>query len=130
MSKKPNETGYIMQTALLWHDSCYILTASGDGAGKTKGKKMKGKKMKVTKKSVIIETTNTVHGMLEQGGVSGRIMAYPLEQALSATGLKESELKAAKDDDRARGYWHPVTVREAIERECAGRCIRRGSVIQ
>ena len=86
--------------------------------------------MKVTKKSVIIETTNTVNGMLEQGGISGRIMAYPIAAAAKACGLTVEQLRVADLGDDAPSYKYQTTICEAIERECAGRCIRRGSVIQ
>jgi len=82
--------------------------------------------MRVTKKSIIIETTNRVHGMLEQGGICGRVVAYPIST------LEETELlfaATAAADDLALGY--DVSWRELLAYRCpVPRVIRRGVTIE
>ena len=86
--------------------------------------------MKTTKQSVLIETTNTEGGMLEQGGGCGRVVAYPLADTMTATGLSREELSDADADDRAPAYADGVTIRQACEREMTGRIVRCGVVIE
>lgn len=54
--------------------------------------------MKITKNNnVLIETTNKVNGMLEQGGVCGRVESYPLADAMELLGMTRDEIAAADD---------------------------------
>lgn len=86
--------------------------------------------MRFTRKSLILETTHRMHGMLEQGGVSGRVVAYPIESAVRVTGMTEQQLRSARETDICRGY-SGVTIREVIEQCCVtGRVVRRGHRIQ
>lgn len=80
--------------------------------------------MQVTRKSVLIETTHRVHGMLEQGGVSGRVVAYDRARVAGLLGVSISDLKSMRLDDLAPGY--VVTVGQLIEHHLLGRVIRRG----
>ena len=82
--------------------------------------------MRTTKKSVLIETTHMIHGCLEQGGVSGRVVAYPIDRARELIGVDPAMVD---DDYEVAGYDH-VTAREMIERNIEGRVIRKGHVIQ
>lgn len=84
--------------------------------------------MKVTNKSVIIETTNTMHGHLERGGVCGRIDRYPLADVITATGLNRGALAGSNECDLCPGY--ECTIREVIKYNVRGTCVRRGAVIQ
>lgn len=86
--------------------------------------------MRTTKISVIIETTHRVHGMLEQGGVSGRVVAYPIESVQRVTGLTAEQIRSASEHDICPGF-SCATIREIIERCCVtGRVVRRGHRIQ
>jgi hypothetical protein len=86
--------------------------------------------MKITKaNNVLIETTNRVNGCLEQGGVAGLVMAYPLAGVILTTGLSRAELEKADANDLAPAY-DGVTIAEACERNMAGRVVRRGVRIE
>lgn len=87
--------------------------------------------MQVTKLSVILDTTHMVHGMLEQGGVSGRRVSYPLADVLRVTGLTEAELRRADENNLAPKYAF-VSIREAIEHHLGdvGIVVRRGRRIE
>lgn len=86
--------------------------------------------MKITKdNNVLIETTNTVNGMLEQGGVCGQVMAYPLDDVVQATGLTRDEIAEADPDDAAPGY-EAASIRQVCEHHVKGRVVRRGTRIQ
>lgn len=90
--------------------------------------------MRVTRNSVLIETTHRVNGMLEQGGVVGRVVAYPrmsvaaLLRVGAATLASIDEDAALESDDDEAGI--RVTVREMIERNIRGRVVRRGTVVR
>lgn len=87
--------------------------------------------MRITKNDrVLVETTNKVNGMLEQGGVCGRVVAYPLDGVLKATGLTRAEIDEADADDQAPEYPEGVTIRQACERELRGRVACKGGVIE
>jgi len=81
---------------------------------------------------VIIETTNTVHGCLEQGGVCGRRVSYLLADIRHL--LSDSQVHMAKTQDIdsaqfAEGY-EGITIRQAIHYEgIAGHVVSRGVVI-
>jgi hypothetical protein len=87
--------------------------------------------MRTTKISVLIDTTHTVHGCLEQGGIAGRVVAYPIDDACRVTGLTRAELAAAEPDDAAPAY-ACLSVRQAIEHNLSHkeRVVRRGDVIE
>jgi len=86
--------------------------------------------MKITKaNNVLIETTNRVNGCLEQGGVAGLVMAYPLAGVILTTGLSREEIKGAKPNDLAPAY-DGVTIAETCEIEMTGRVVRRGVRIE
>lgn len=86
--------------------------------------------MKITKSNnVLIETTNTVNGMLEQGGVCGRVVSYPLSGVMRATGLTRDEIEAADEDDDAPSH-DGLTISQACEYEVTGRVIRKGVEIE
>ena len=84
--------------------------------------------MKVTKKSVVVTTTNMIHGMLEHGGLMGLVVAYPLPEAIVATGLSAEELAAADADDLVDGC--QCTIHEVLNYTCPCRVIRRGTRIE
>lgn len=87
--------------------------------------------MKITRNRVLLETTNMVAGMLEQGGISGRIESYPLVSVMAVAGMTREELAAADPEDAAPAYVGYVSIREAIARELGdGLVIRRGHRIQ
>ena len=81
-------------------------------------------KLRLTDKSVILETTHRIHGCLEQGGISGRKVAYPLADVADLIGCDPSQVSG---DTLVAGYNH-VTVHELVERTLTGRVIRKGSV--
>ena len=81
--------------------------------------------MKVTRKSVIIETTNTINGCLEQGGICGRVDRYDRAKAAELIGCDPADVPETYE---VPGYNH-VTAREMIQRNLNGRCVRRGQVI-
>ena len=65
--------------------------------------------MKVTKNNnVLIETTNTVCGCLEQGGICGRVESYPLAGVMIAAGLSRDEIEVADMYDNAPAYGNKV----------------------
>lgn len=82
----------------------------------------------ITRKSAIIETTNTVGGCLEQGGVLGRRVAYPIADACRVTGLSAAELAAA--DPSACLLGEAVTLAERLAHEVPGRVLTRGTGIR
>ena len=84
--------------------------------------------MNVTRNSVLIETTHRVHGMLEQGGICGRVVAYDRTRVAGLLGVSTTALASLQLDDVAPG--HMVTVRELIEHRLQGRVVRRGERIQ
>jgi len=84
--------------------------------------------MQVTRKSVLIETTHRVRGMLEQGGVSGRVVAYDRARVAGLLGVSIDALKSMRLDDLAPGYM--VSIRELIQERLQGRTVRRGHRIQ
>ena len=81
-------------------------------------------KLRLTDKSVILETTHRIHGCLEQGGISGRKVAYPLADVADLIGCDPSQVSG---DTLVAGYNH-VTVRDLVERTLTGRVIRKGWV--
>ena len=86
--------------------------------------------MKITKHgNLLVETTNTVYGMLEQGGIQGRIVAYPVDQVIEATGLSRDELEELESAHELLD--NPVaTLAQLIDYSgIPGRVIRRGAVI-
>ena len=82
--------------------------------------------MRTTKKSVLIETTNSRCGCLEQGGICGRVVAYPIEDVKQLIGCKPASMP---ETDYVDGYDY-ITARELIENQLIGRTIRRGIVIE
>jgi len=82
--------------------------------------------MRCTKQSVMIDTTNVIHGCLEQGGISGRVDAYNRAEVMDLIGCDPATVD---EDYEVLGYDH-VRARDLIERNCVGRCIRKGHVIQ
>ncbi len=84
--------------------------------------------MRTTSKNVIFHTTHRVNGLLEQGGVMGRVAAYPLDAACRVTGLTAAQLAAANENDNCPGIM--ASLRDVIENRVQGRVIRRGVDIQ
>jgi hypothetical protein len=84
--------------------------------------------MQVTSKSVILDTTHMVRGCLEQGGLSGRRVAYPLPAVLRVTGMDADALRQARPEADCPGYTH-CSIRDVIEQSLSGRVIRRGHLI-
>lgn len=85
--------------------------------------------MKITKNDrIIIETTNMVHGMLEQGGICGRRVSYSFAASMAACGMSREELLAANIDDICPNSKGMVSIREMIEYYChgGGKVVRRG----
>jgi hypothetical protein len=85
--------------------------------------------MRTTKTNVLIETTNRVHGMLEQGGVSGLVVSYPIADVTRVTGMSIDQIKDADELDDCPGYVG-LTIKEALEYNLVGRVVRRGHIIQ
>jgi hypothetical protein len=85
--------------------------------------------MRTTTKNVLIETTTRQYGMLVQGGISGRVVAYPLEDACRVTGLTKEQIKAATETSKLDSFG--LSVRDTIEHWLwqKGRVIRRGHKI-
>ena len=85
--------------------------------------------MKITKaNNVLIETTNRVNGMLEQGGVKGRVVSYPLIGVMKATWLSRKEIEEADPTDICESY--ELSIAGACAIEMTGKVIRKGIVIQ
>lgn len=77
---------------------------------------------------VIIETTNTVNGCLEQGGVCGKRVSYPAADVARVLGIEVSEIELYDTDDEAPG--RDCTVGQALAHELGeGHIIRRGELI-
>ena len=84
--------------------------------------------MKITNNNeVMIEITNTCCGCLEQGGYTGRVLAYPLAGVMHSTGLSRDEIAQAEAfdtiDDRG------TTIAALCEYEMAGRVVRTGHIV-
>ena len=77
--------------------------------------------------NVLIDTTNEANGMLEQGGVCGQVMSYPLSGVMTATGMTREDIEEADPDDDCR---EGVTIREACAWALTGHMVRRGVVIE
>lgn len=86
--------------------------------------------MRTTTTSLIVETTSRVSGMLEQGGVCGRVVSYPLADACKVTGMTAQALAAADEHDSAPGYVVSIADLLASKLSSKTRVIRRGQVIQ
>jgi hypothetical protein len=86
---------------------------------------MEGREMTVTisKRGWIIETTNTIHGMLEQGGVSGRRELVTNEQ------LAKLGIVGAPGDMYNDGVDNEDKVRHEIRMGMPTRTIRTGHII-
>ncbi len=85
--------------------------------------------MKITKNDrIIVETTNMINGMLEQGGICGRRVSYPLAAVIEATGMSREELEKAGVNDQCDNSKWVVSIREMIENCChgCGKVVRRG----
>ena len=83
--------------------------------------------MRGTEKSVVIDTTNRVNGMLEKGGVMGLVEAYPLADVERVTGLSGAQLRGCNGDELCPGY--QVSIRDLIQERLSGRIVRRGQRI-
>ena len=81
------------------------------------------------KKRVIIETTNTYLGCLEQGGVCGRIDTYDVKEVLSLLAISLEDLANFKEEDYALLY-PACTIREIIKHSLKGQCYRKGIIIE
>jgi len=90
--------------------------------------------MKITKNNnIVIETTNRAYGMLEQGGVCGRKVSYPLDKVMAVTGFTRKEIENIENphefidnDDE-----YPVSLSQLINlNEIQGRVICKGEVIK
>ena len=85
--------------------------------------------MQITKaNNVLVETTNRVNGMLEQGGVSGRILSYPLLGVMKATWLSREEIEEAEPTDICESY--ELSIAGACAIEMTGKVVRKGIVNQ
>lgn len=84
--------------------------------------------MKLTRKSVIIDTTNRIGDCLEAGGICGRRVAYPIHLAEAATGLTRAELAAAEPSEKIS--LGGMSLAQLIEWRVPGRVVRRGTVIR
>lgn len=86
--------------------------------------------MEITKSNnVLLEETTTINGMLMQGGICGRVISYPLEGVVKATGLTRDQIAAAKPTDNAPAYGAGVTISQACSIEMDGRIVRKGTII-
>jgi len=90
--------------------------------------------MEITKngKLVKVETTNRCYGMLEQGGVCGRIVGYAIDDVVRITGIDKDELEAELwDEDDECPSNEGCTVRQMIESHLnPARVFARGTIIQ
>lgn len=84
--------------------------------------------MKITRRNrVLIETTNMIHGCLEQGGICGLVESYPLDEVMQAVGMTREEIGDADQNDP----WRGTTLADVIRLTCnEGRVVRKGHVIQ
>lgn len=86
--------------------------------------------MKITKTNrVHVEITNRVNGMLEQGGVCGRVVSYPLEGVIKATGLTKDQIATADQSDLCPAY-NGITIAEACDHEMNPTIVRVGHIIE
>jgi len=79
---------------------------------------------KWTKTGVTIKITNTVNGMLEQGGVIGRVEHY------STQAISDSLSYNRGDDLNACADGEMATRAEMIRHHLPPRVLRRGTIIQ
>lgn len=85
--------------------------------------------MRITDKSVLVETTSRIGDCLEQGGVCGRVEAYPLDRAMELLDMTRDELELAEPDWDAPGYEF-ATIRNVLETSLTPRVIRRGVTVE
>ena len=83
--------------------------------------------MHTTDNSVILETTHRTHGLLESGGVIGRLVAYPRADVAKLLGIDDAELPNYDETTLPNGY--TITARELISHHLRGRVLRRGERI-
>ena len=82
--------------------------------------------MNVTRKSVMIESTDRDNGALVQGGVCGLVERYDIDDVMELTGMTREELIDAPENMTMPAYAFPTTLREVIEGNLRGHCCRRG----
>lgn len=77
----------------------------------------------------IIETTNKIHGCLEQGGICGRKMSYDVMELSDAFDVPEEIIMEISPDEMLPGY--TCSLRELIDHhQIVGHVVRKGSIIQ
>ena len=81
------------------------------------------------KKKVILDTTNLIHGCLEQGGVCGRLDLYDTRQVLALLDVSLAELIALDQFDYAPDF-PEANIKSAIEWHLEGKCYRKGTLIE
>lgn len=87
--------------------------------------------MRITKNgNVLVEITNRVHGMLEQGGYCGRILAYNANKLAALIGCSLEELEKLDWDDSVEVNNGYATVSYIAEVQLKPRVIRKGEIIQ
>jgi hypothetical protein len=93
-------------------------------------------KAKVSDKGWVVEITNTVYGMLEQGGICGRVELWTWD-ALKSIGLQRSDtpecIITCRDGDQMTGLdylkYHRREFLDSAPRKTV-RVLRRGHIIQ
>jgi len=87
--------------------------------------------MKTTPKNLLVDITNTAHGMLEQGGFAGRIVSYPINDAMRVTELTLDQLETSSPNRILRPHGEPITIIEALQHHLGpGKVFRKGIKIQ
>ena len=85
--------------------------------------------MRITKgHRLLVDRTDRVYGLLEQGGVCGQVVSYDLAAAERVTGMTRAELAAADETDYAAGC--EMRIRQLLAHELEGRVVRRGDLIR
>ena len=85
-------------------------------------------RLALTKKRVMIETTNYINGCLEQGGVCGRIDSYDIGEVAKLLDVDIDELEFMEEEEFYSGSY--ISARAAIQYRLEGRCVRSGIVIE
>lgn len=81
------------------------------------------------KKKVILETTNLIHGCLEQDGVCGRLDLYDTRQVLALLDVSLAELIALDQFDYVLNF-PDSNIKSVIEWHLEGKCYRKGTLIE
>jgi len=81
-------------------------------------------------KRVIIATTHTVHGMLEQGGVCGRRISYAGADIAEIMECNTSKASAYNGTELVPGCDHVTLNQYLVKHGYKGRVVRKGELIQ